>query len=51
MGHGDFGSFGLWSESCPVNSAVCGIQARIEGPQGRGDDTALNNVKLFCCGE
>ena len=50
-GHGLFGNFGQWSETCPPNSAVCGIQARIEDVQGGGDDTSLNNIKLFCCGE
>ncbi|XP_071162934.1 vitelline membrane outer layer protein 1-like isoform X1 [Mytilus edulis] len=51
-GHGLFGGYGGWSESCPTHSAICGIQTRIEGPQGggiHGDDTSLNNVKFFCC--
>jgi len=28
---------------------VCGIQTNIEGDQEGGDDTALNDVILFCC--
>ena len=48
-GYGVFGSWGSWSESCPSNSAVCGIQTSLEPIQGGGDDTALNDIKLFCC--
>ena len=48
-GHGAWGAYGSWSDSCPQDSAVCGIQARIEPPQGSGDDTGLNDIKLFCC--
>lgn len=50
-GHGKFGTFAGWSESCPLNSAICGIQSKIENAQGGGDDTALNDVKFFCCTE
>lgn len=50
-GSGAYGSYGGWSDSCPANSAICGISTRVEGPQGGGDDTALNDVRLFCCQE
>ena len=50
-GHGQWGSYAGWSESCPLNSAICGIQSRIENAQGGGDDTALNDVIFFCCSE
>ena len=48
-GYGFWGTYGDWSETCPRNTAVCGISTKIESPQGMGDDTALNDVKLFCC--
>ncbi|KAH3697621.1 hypothetical protein DPMN_085126 [Dreissena polymorpha] len=43
---------GNWASSnrCPVNSAICGIQTRVETfLSDRGDDSALNDVKFFCC--
>ena len=38
-----------WSSSCPLNSAVCGLRTRVEKWQRDGDDTALNNVEMYCC--
>jgi hypothetical protein len=42
-------TFGAWSSdaTCPVNTAVCGISSRIEGPTD--DDTAMNGLRLMCC--
>ncbi|VDI46185.1 Hypothetical predicted protein, partial [Mytilus galloprovincialis] len=49
-GYGPYGSYGEWSDACPVNSAICGIKTKIHSNQGEGvDDTALNDVKFFCC--
>ena len=48
-GNGHWGTYGGWSNTCARNTAVCGIRTKIEGPQGRGDDTALNSIQLYCC--
>ncbi|NXM44606.1 VMO1 protein, partial [Gymnorhina tibicen] len=47
--NGSKGTWGDWSPSCPRSWGVCGIHTRLQPPQGVGDDTALNDVKLYCC--
>jgi len=45
------GNWGDWSTylSCPEGSAVMGIQTQEEKGQGKSfDDTALNDVRLYC---
>ncbi|XP_071177737.1 vitelline membrane outer layer protein 1-like [Mytilus edulis] len=43
------GKFGAWSKTCPERSAICGMQVRMAPRQGVGDDTALNDVRFYCC--
>ncbi|XP_060575114.1 vitelline membrane outer layer protein 1 homolog [Ruditapes philippinarum] len=43
------GQFGKSSEKCPKDSAICGLQSRVEGHIHHGDNTALNDVRFFCC--
>jgi hypothetical protein len=45
-------SWGTWdpfTHRCPIGTAICGINARVEAGQGIGDDTALNEVTVACC--
>ncbi|XP_059125452.1 vitelline membrane outer layer protein 1 homolog [Peromyscus eremicus] len=42
-----WGDYGDWSNSCA--KGVCGLQTKIQKPRGPRDDTALNDVRIFCC--
>ncbi len=42
---GTFARFGGLVE-CPAGTYICGVNARMEGNQGSGDDTALNGLKF-----
>ncbi|XP_077077469.1 vitelline membrane outer layer protein 1-like isoform X2 [Siphateles boraxobius] len=44
----NWGDWGNWSPKCK-GTGICGIQTRIEDPRGIRDDTALNDVRMFCC--
>jgi len=43
--------WGAWRAEvyCPRNHYVCGVRQRVEGSQGRGDDTSVNDIELRCC--
>lgn len=45
------GPWGDWRGrvGCEAGEAVCGIQIQYEAPQGVGDDTAMNGIRLHCC--
>lgn len=45
---GDILTFGDWTleQTCPPETAICGITTQIEGVQGDG---ALNNINIACC--
>jgi len=44
------GSWGNWGRTfyCPDDTTVKGFQLRSEAYQGNGDDTAANNLRIFC---
>jgi hypothetical protein len=43
--------YGSWGNMvvCPAGTAICGLNVRMEGTQGLGDDTALNGLSIQCC--
>ncbi len=43
--------WGTWEAPayCPKNQYICGIEQRVEGKQGDGDDTAMNGLRFYCC--
>ncbi|XP_043090322.1 vitelline membrane outer layer protein 1-like isoform X2 [Puntigrus tetrazona] len=44
-----WGDWGDWSNMCE-GKGICGIKTRVEEPHGTwGDDTALNDMRMFCC--
>lgn len=44
------GLWGNWKEKvmCPKDFFIYGVQAKVEKPQGSGDDTALNGLRAKC---
>jgi len=48
-GQHEWGSWDPFSHRCGLGTAICGINTRVEGKLGAGDDTALNGVTFACC--
>eukprot|EP00727_Mastigamoeba_balamuthi_P013146 m51a1_g8454 hypothetical protein (739) ;mRNA; r:406705-409478 len=44
---GAVGDWGVWDQ-CEGHAAGVGLQTLSEGPQGKGDDTALNGLQMAC---
>lgn len=44
------GNWGEWGPDAvaPFGWCAIGMQARVEGPQGDGDDTAMNGIRMLC---
>ena len=45
----EMGSWGLWSTECPLGSAICSIQVKVEDCSGAFDCTVINDAKFVCC--
>ncbi|MBN3298062.1 vitelline membrane outer layer protein 1-like [Amia ocellicauda] len=43
-----WGDYGNWSDECP-QGGICGIETKQEPYQVGLDDSALNDVRFFCC--
>lgn len=45
-----YGNWGTWigPSYCPEGTWAVGAQQKVEGGQGKGDDTALNSIRLLC---
>ena len=45
------GIWGDWTEwkYCPKNNYICGLKTQVETTHLWNDDTALNNIQIFCC--
>lgn len=46
-GVGLYGTWAAWN-MCPAGTWAVGYRMRVESPQGKGDDTALNGVEFDC---
>lgn len=44
-------SWGAWRGAtyCPDDHYVCGVNQRVEGIRGSGDDTAVTDLQMYCC--
>lgn len=46
---GIYGSFAPEIFSCDCGYQVCGFRTQVESYQGGYDDTAMNNIEMYCC--
>ena len=45
---GPWGTWGCWSDVCS-ETGICGIETRVDLLESSGDETALNDVRMYCC--
>ena len=45
---GPWGTWGKWSDAC-AETGICGIETRVDKKGSAGDETALNDVRMYCC--
>ena len=45
----EIGSWGPWSDECPLGSAICSVKVLMESCYDASDCAAINDAKFVCC--